>query len=127
MTVHATTVDLPATAGAPLQDLTINVSLRCGHVLVTICGELDLCTEQALESALREAVGRSPQGVDLDLTGTTFCDCSGLNVLLTARRNALNTGKAFTIRAASRQVRRLLCATGTGPLFAPQLRTPYVP
>jgi anti-anti-sigma factor len=126
MTVHAAMTDTPATAEAPLQDLMINVSPCGGRVLVTICGELDLCTEGTLRSALREAVGRGPQGVDLDLTGTTFCDCSGLNVLLAARRDALRAGKTLTVQAASPQVQRLLSVTGTGSLFAFR-RAPYPP
>ncbi|MGW7528485.1 anti-sigma factor antagonist [Streptomyces sp. NPDC054783] len=126
MTVHAVMADAPAAAEVPLLDLMINVSPCGGRVLVTICGELDICTEGALQSALREAVGRGPQGVDLDLTGITFCDCSGLNVLLAARRDARRAGKSLTVRAASRQVRRLLSATGTGSLFVSH-RAPYLP
>ncbi|MGW1915765.1 ANTAR domain-containing protein [Streptomyces sp. NPDC002076] len=126
MTVHAAMTDASAAAEAPLQDLVINVSPCGGRVLVTICGELDICTEGALRSALREAVGRGPQGVDLDLTGTTFCDCSGLNVLLAARRDALRAGKTLTVQAASRQVQRLLSVTGTGSLFVFR-RVPYPP
>ncbi|MFD8393943.1 anti-sigma factor antagonist [Streptomyces sp. NPDC059680] len=124
--MHAAMADAPAAVEVPLQDLMINVSPCGGRVLVTLCGELDICTEGALRSALREAVGRGCQGVDLDLTGITFCDCSGLNVLLAARRAALRAGKTLTVRAASRQVRRLLNATGTGSLFVFH-RAPYQP
>ncbi|AZP23271.1 STAS domain-containing protein [Streptomyces aquilus] len=90
-----------------------------GHVRVTIRGELDLSAVPALERALRKAVARATRGVDLDLSGTAFCDCAGLNALLAARRHALERGRTFTIRSAGPAVRRLLTATGTWPLFTP--------
>ncbi|MER7938072.1 MULTISPECIES: STAS domain-containing protein [unclassified Streptomyces] len=85
---------------------------------MTVCGELDICTETALAVGLRRAVLRSADGVVLDLTGTTFCDCSGLNVLPAARRHALQAGKTISIHAASPSVRYLLTATGTAAAFA---------
>lgn len=127
LTVYAGAADHPAPGAQPPSDLRINMSLRRGRALVTIGGEIDLCTEQALVSALREAVGRGARGVDLDLTGTTFCDCSGLRALLAARHHAQRSGKTLTIRAASRPVQRLLSATGTQALFTSRGRSPHLP
>ncbi|MFF4551120.1 ANTAR domain-containing protein [Streptomyces sp. NPDC001406] len=109
-----------ATAEAAPRDLLIDASPRGGRLLVTIRGDLDISTEQAVQDALRDAVGQSRHGVDLDLSGTAFCDCSGLNCFLTARRRALAAGKTVTIRAASPLVQRLLSVTGTWPLFTLQ-------
>lgn len=90
-----------------------------GRVTVTVRGELDISTAPALERALRKAGDRAARGVDLDLSGTEFCDCSGLNVLLAARRHAVEQGRTLTIRSAGPAVRHLLTATGTWPLFTP--------
>ncbi|MEU6067481.1 STAS domain-containing protein [Streptomyces sp. NPDC047082] len=73
-----------------------------------------------MQTALRDAVTQSRDGVDLDLSGTAFCDACGLNCFLTARRHALAAGRTVTIRAASPLVQRLLSVTGTWPLFTLQ-------
>ncbi|MEU6228383.1 ANTAR domain-containing protein [Streptomyces sp. NPDC047042] len=86
--------------------------------LVVVTGAIDLVTEQALLNGLRQALARSERGIDLDLSGVDFCDCSGLNVLLLVRRRALDEGKIITIRSAGSAVLRLFAITGTLPLFA---------
>lgn len=90
-----------------------------GRVRVTVRGEVDISAAPALERTLRRALRCAARGVDLDLGGTTFCDCSGLNVLLAARRRALEHGRTLTIRSAGPAVRHLLTVTGTWPLFTP--------
>ncbi|MFJ8137819.1 anti-sigma factor antagonist [Streptomyces sp. NPDC096013] len=87
------------------------------RTVVVVSGELDIDTEQTLRRALRLALARSSEGVDLDLTGVGFCDCSGLNVLLRVRRIALTDGKTLRIRAAAPGVERLLALTDTSSLF----------
>ncbi|WP_369382082.1 STAS domain-containing protein [Streptomyces sp. cg36] len=89
------------------------------RVLVTVFGDLDLDTEQALRRTLATALERGPGGVDLDLSEVGFCDCSGLNVLLSARQQALGDGKAIVLCAASDAVARVLELSRTLPLFAP--------
>ncbi|MFE9764079.1 ANTAR domain-containing protein [Streptomyces sp. NPDC005808] len=91
--------------------------------IVAVSGEIDIETEQILQRALRLALARSSVGVDLDLTGVGFCDCSGLNVLLRVRRLALADGKTLGVRALSPWVGRLLALTGTSALFT-QVRGP---
>ncbi|MFF3905986.1 anti-sigma factor antagonist [Streptomyces sp. NPDC001848] len=87
------------------------------RVAVAVSGELDIDTEQALQEALREAVRRSVRGVDVDLGGVDFCDCSGLNVLLSARRQALADAKTLALGPIGASVDRLLSLTGTRALF----------
>lgn len=86
--------------------------------LVVVSGAIDIVTEQALQNGLSQALARSDRGIDLDMSGVDFCDCSGLNVLLRLRRRALDEGKVITVRAAGTAVLRLLRITGTLPLFA---------
>ncbi|WP_405819548.1 ANTAR domain-containing protein [Streptomyces sp. NBC_01390] len=86
--------------------------------LVVVSGAIDLVTEQAFHKGLRQALAGSERGIDLDLSGVDFCDCSGLNVLLRIRSHALDEGKIVTIRSASAAVLRLFSITGTLPLFA---------
>lgn len=83
---------------------------------VTVRGELDIGAQQ-LQSELRDILGRSATGVDLDLSAVRFCDCGGLNILLDLRRQALLQGKTVAVRACSPEVQRLLDLTGAGELF----------
>ncbi|MGW2958764.1 ANTAR domain-containing protein [Streptomyces sp. NPDC001220] len=88
-----------------------------GTVTVVIRGELDIAGEQVLKRALKDAVNRCRDHVELDLGGVEFCDCSGLNVLLAARRQAAGQGKTLSVGAVGPVVKNLLIKTGTWPLF----------
>ncbi|GHB32894.1 hypothetical protein GCM10010331_19770 [Streptomyces xanthochromogenes] len=90
---------------------------RGGRVTVVVGGEIDLDTAPQLHHALTNALRRSPGGVDVDLGRVPFCDCTGLNALLHARRYALAHGKTLVVRNAGAAVTRLLTVTRTlGPL-----------
>ncbi|MEV0740175.1 ANTAR domain-containing protein [Streptomyces sp. NPDC050549] len=86
---------------------------------MTVSGEIDIDTEQTMQRALRLALARSSQGVDVDLAEVVFCDCSGLNALLRVRRIALADGKTVAVRTASPGVERLFALTDTSSLFTP--------
>ncbi|WP_327400757.1 anti-sigma factor antagonist [Streptomyces sp. NBC_01288] len=102
---------------APSAFLEIVTHPAGNRTVVTVSGEIDIDTEQTMQQALRLALARSPAGVDLDLTGVGFCDCSGLNVLLRVRRLALEDGKTIGVRALSPWVERLFALTDTSSLF----------
>ncbi|MEV5597167.1 ANTAR domain-containing protein [Streptomyces sp. NPDC052496] len=86
---------------------------------VTVRGELDLDACAGIEHELREALGRSRRGVDLDLDAVPFCDCSGLNMLLRLRLRAVAQDKTVGIVTGSRAVERLLALAGARELFPP--------
>lgn len=108
----------PPSSDAPAPLLGIETRPEGYATLVVVSGAIDLVTEQALHKGLRQALAGSERGIDLDLSGVDFCDCSGLNVLLRVRRHALEEGKIITIRSAGAAVLRLFSITGTLPLFA---------
>lgn len=87
------------------------------RVVVAVRGDLDLDSAEQLEHALRAALGAAVGGVDLELDGVGFCDCSALNVLLGLRERALRQGKTVALRTAGPAVERLLALTGTKMLF----------
>ncbi|MFF3609340.1 STAS domain-containing protein [Streptomyces sp. NPDC002463] len=91
-----------------------------GGTAATISGELDVASATYVRTALLQALEEGVAGgvVTLDLSQVTFCDSTGLNVLLRARRWALDEHRALTINAASPQMARLLDMTGAAPLFA---------
>lgn len=115
------TVDSPSSAADPPS---VSASLKIvtrpagTRTVVVVSGEIDIDTEQAVRRALGPALARSSGGLDLDLAGVGFCDCAGLNVLLSVRRLALADGKTLGVRAASAAVARLFALTDTSSLFS---------
>ncbi|WNM32197.1 ANTAR domain-containing protein [Streptomyces sp. Li-HN-5-11] len=97
------------------------------RVVVAVRGELDLDVGQLLQRALREALARSTRGLDLDLSGVAFCDCSALNILIGLRRRALADGKTVTVRATSPVIERLFDLTDTLSLFTADGQEDTVP
>lgn len=102
----------------PGREPVIDVGPDGDRVLVTVCGELGLDAGQGFQRALKEALGRSARGIDLDLSGVGFCDCSALNILISLRGRALEQGKTVVVRATSPVSERLLVLTGTRSLFS---------
>ncbi|MFC9636226.1 ANTAR domain-containing protein [Streptomyces mirabilis] len=115
--VHETQAD--GTLGAHTSPFLKVAAYPAGErTVVVVAGELGIDTEQALRHALREALAQSLHGLDLDLAGVDFCDCSGLNILLHIRRLALAEAKTVRIQTAGIAVEHLLTLTRTWPLFA---------
>ncbi|MCZ4514913.1 anti-sigma factor antagonist [Streptomyces sp. ActVer] len=113
--------------GRPPAPLKIEAHQVGARTAVVIAGEIDLDGEQQLEQELRRALAESVTGVDLDLSGVEFCDCSGLNVLLRLRRRALKDTKTVVIQAADPVVERLLTVTETSSLFEPAFVPTHAP
>ena len=111
-----------ATVGSP--GLTVRTRPDGSRTHVAVSGELGLDVGEELRAALRAALSDTHDGIDLDLSGVGFCDCSGLNVLLALREQARGEGKSVTFRAVSPIVDRLLSLTGTQSLFAPAAGEP---
>ncbi len=116
-----------AARGRPPSSLKIEAHQAGARTAVVIAGDIDLDGEQLLEQMLRRALAESVTGVDLDLSGVGFCDCSGLNVLLRLRRRALKEARTVVIQAADPAVERLLAVTETSSLFAPAFTPGYAP
>lgn len=82
------------------------------RVAVCVAGDVDMATAPRVGEALAEAAGATPAAdVVVDLAACTFLDSSGLAVLVEGARRARSTGRAFSIRGAGEQVRRLIDLT----------------
>ncbi len=82
-----------------------------GVVRVVVTGELDLATAPALERAVHHAHAGGRLMV-LDLRGVSFCDSTGLHLILRASRRARDEGRRLVIVRGSEQVQRLFALTG---------------
>jgi|SRR5690554_2732709 len=89
-----------------------DVARSSDELLVRVSGELDITVRTALVDDVGAALQEEPPPrLVLDLGGVTFCDSSGLGVLLDIRRLADEAGVAVVLRAVSAQVARLLDLT----------------
>ena len=94
----------------PGDGLSIDMVHLDGHVLLTIVGEVDLATAASFGAAIDQGIQQAGKVV-LDLSGVTFMDSSGLNVLVAAAGPGRATDSVL-IRKAPRSIHRLLSITG---------------
>lgn len=100
------------------QDFSSAISRHGCVNVVSLTGELDIATAQALHRALAEAVTgvREPHLV-IDLEGVEFCDSTGLSVLLTAMNGAQSAGGRVVLSGVRARMARLLTMTGLSKRF----------
>ena len=82
---------------------------------VIAVGELDIVTAGRMRLAVIDAFVDSDV-VELDLSGVTFMDSTGLNALI-GLLGRIEDGQRLTITKASSQVRRVLDVVGALELF----------
>ncbi|MEV6733747.1 MULTISPECIES: STAS domain-containing protein [unclassified Streptomyces] len=81
--------------------------------LVPLAGELDLETVPAVRDAVRRCLDNRPARLRIDISGVSFCDCSGLGALLWAKAEAARAGTGFHLSGPPQPiVARVLDATG---------------
>jgi len=106
----------------PARDLlgpaSLRVSIRPGAPpVVTIRGELDVCSAPQLRDELLCVARRHRPRLSLDLRDVTFLDCAGVNVLLATRHRARLDGRWVRITRASSRTRRTLSLLGLREIF----------
>jgi anti-sigma B factor antagonist len=88
-----------------------------GLTVVTTPDEIDITNAGLFREALLAAAARGLPVVVIDMTGTEFCDSTGLNVLVRALRQAeqANTELLLVVRASA--LHRMLTVSGVAELF----------
>ncbi|MEU7556605.1 STAS domain-containing protein [Streptomyces sp. NPDC044571] len=97
------------------------------HTLIIVTGDMDVQSRPELEKATHTAAGipLDSQMLQLDLSGVSFMDSSGLKLLLVLRRRLEAIGGHLTVTGLQRQPTALLLLTGThGLLTARPLARP---
>jgi anti-anti-sigma factor len=102
----------PGTMIAP--GLTLEIRATGGATTVELRGELDNAAASALRNLLIGMLEPGSGGVVIDLSAVTFCDASGLAVLVGSERRARRSGTFLHLAAASVPVDEALEATGLG-------------
>jgi anti-anti-sigma factor len=107
---------LPKGAGAaPV--LRCDVDARGDGVVVRPHGELDLSTTAVLAHAIQEAAARRPASIEVDLSGLTFLDSTGVKLLLDWHSTGRGLGMDFVLGRGRAMVQRTLELCGADTLF----------
>ncbi|GAB3959986.1 anti-sigma factor antagonist BldG [Actinoallomurus acanthiterrae] len=88
-----------------------------GHTILTISGELDIATTAVLCDRIAAVLDDTTLPVIIDLSRVSFCDASGLTMLLAVRRRADAHGCAVALAGPRPNVRKLLRITGLDRVF----------
>jgi anti-sigma B factor antagonist len=97
--------------------LTIDVVPGRDHVTLRLTGELDTYTAQSVRNAALDAMREHAANIRIDLSGVTFLDATGLEVLLATRRRAQLEGGQLELLDPTRTVVRVLEVSGVSGLF----------
>jgi anti-anti-sigma factor len=97
---------------APQQSSTLSLSSRDDCTVVTISGGLDIVSGPELREELIHLLDTEAIRIVVDLSAVTFCDVSGLAVLIGVSRRAWLLGGRLRLAAPSPQVTAVLRRTG---------------
>ena len=86
------------TAGASQRFVAATDELENGTPVVSVMGEVDRATAQALEQTLLEVAEDRAGEVIVDLSGCSFLDTCGLRALLAARERSTDRCSSWRIR-----------------------------
>jgi anti-sigma B factor antagonist len=93
------------------------VAERCGQAVVTTPDEIDMRNAGSFREALLTAAASNQPVVIVDMSGTEFCDSTGLNVLVRAKKQADADGRQLRIVVPGAALQRILAVTGMGRMF----------
>ncbi|MFF4779057.1 STAS domain-containing protein [Microtetraspora fusca] len=90
---------------------------RPAHTVIGLHGEIDIATSPALRQRLRNALQHSEDVLILDLSRVSFCDASGLAVLVGIKRRTRQVGITLRLAAPGPRMIELLRITGLDRSF----------
>ncbi|MDF3299090.1 STAS domain-containing protein [Streptomyces tropicalis] len=83
-----------------------------GVTVLTVTGELDHHTAPRLTHALENTPFARDSGTVLDLSGLSYCDSTGITVLITAYHRAQATGSNLFLAGVSSDLMRVFRIVG---------------
>lgn len=97
--------------------LTLHTRTTTAGPVVEIAGDLDYDTAGQVRAALPGLGLRPGQQLVLDLGSLSFCDSSGITVLIAARNHALAAGASIALAAVPDRVGRIFRIVGLEQVF----------
>lgn len=107
-----------------MEPFAVSTSEGDGYAVVSVQGEVDLATAPALRAALGRLAGEGHERLIVDLSGTEFLDCQGVDVLVGGLTMMRAGGGDLRVACASPRLRRTFRLTSADrvlPVF-PSLR-----
>ncbi|MEV0244791.1 STAS domain-containing protein [Streptomyces sp. NPDC050674] len=101
-----------------MNDLTITTRQHSDRTVVTVAGEMDLDSCPALEEATL-VIPLDGKTLHLEMSGVSFMDSVGLNLLLKLRRRLLAEGGRLLVTGLQSQPASVLRLTETDALLTP--------
>jgi anti-sigma B factor antagonist len=98
-------------------DPSFPVAVRDGLAVVTTPDEIDIGNAGLLREALLTAASSGAPVVVVDMSGTEFCDSTGLNVLVRALGQSTQEGGELRLVVGGTGLRRILTVTGVDGIF----------
>lgn len=92
-------------------DQNIRIASLGGTAVVTACGEIGYANAAQLQEALVSAAGAQVLVV-ADMSGTDFCDSSGVAALITGLKHARAAGGDLRLVIGADAIRRIFKLTG---------------
>jgi anti-sigma B factor antagonist len=91
------------------------------HAVVTMPAEIDVTNSSSVDSVLSKVAAQQPEVITADMTGTVFCDSSGVHALARAHRVVTSDGGELRLAIGASPARRVLQLTGLDqvlPIYA---------
>jgi anti-anti-sigma factor len=89
-------------------DVELSTLHRPAHILVRLRGEIDIATAPGLRERLLELLRPGTGLVILDVSGISFCDAAGLEVLVSSHRRAMALGITLRLTSVPPRMTRLM-------------------
>jgi anti-anti-sigma factor len=103
------------------ETLRVEISGGEASIIVALIGDLDASVAGIARARLAEAVETADSHavvrVIVDASRLTFCDSTGLSILVRARDDAVRRGIRLSVRSLSEPLRELLRLTGLDALL----------
>ncbi|MFD3648469.1 STAS domain-containing protein [Streptomyces cyaneofuscatus] len=106
------------------QPLTVNTTPHpFGAYVLTVTGELDHHTSPLLRGALDEIALATGTGLVIDVSGMTYCDSTGITLLVSAYQRAQAADARLSLAGSSPDLLRVFRIVGLDQVFTLQPTT----
>ncbi|WP_217575536.1 STAS domain-containing protein [Streptomyces sp. GbtcB7] len=100
-----------------MTQLTVHTRATLAGPVIELSGGLDNNSAPDVRTLLPRLTLQAGQQLVIDLTGITFCDSSGITVLIAARNRALAARADIALAAVPDRVSRMLHIVGLDQVF----------
>ncbi|MFI8194841.1 STAS domain-containing protein [Streptomyces sp. NPDC085946] len=103
-----------------MHNLTVTTHQHTDRTVLTVAGEMDLASCPALKEATL-VIPLDGKTLHLEMSGVSFMDSSGLNLLIKLRRRLVAEGGQLLVTGLQHQPASVLRLTGADALLTPDV------